>query len=534
MIMLKALIKKQFLELNSFYFQNKKTGKNRSAGGVILMVVLFAFLFLSIGFMFYEIAGSLCLSLVPAGMDWLMFAMMGMMSIALGTFGSVFNTYSMLYKAKDNELLISMPVPPSKILISRMTGVLGMSLLYSAIVWVPSVISYWIVAEPGMASKIFCVLLLLVITLIVSVLTCVLGWVVALISGRLKNKSFFTVLFSLLFLGVYYFVYFRINTLLQSFSANSEKIGSVIRKIYPVYQLGLAGTGEKLPMLLVTAGAVILFAICVAVLSKSFVNIITSQRSGKKKEYKEKAAKVRSASSAIFGKELTHFLKSPTYMLNCGLGLIILTVLGIYVLISGDNLLAMVSQIAAEAPVVVDILPAFGVTAVILLISMNNFSAPSVSLEGKSIWVLQSMPVDGKTIFTAKAKFHIYMNIIPVVFAAAALGIVFSSDVLTTVMMVAVCAAYCIFSAVLGLTLNMKMPNLTWTNEAVPVKQSAAVGICIFGGWAVAVLFSGGAYLLTALDLRIYMLIFTVILLAVSALLWRRLTTKGAKEFFEL
>ena len=27
--MLKALLKKQFLELNSYYFQNRKTGKNR-------------------------------------------------------------------------------------------------------------------------------------------------------------------------------------------------------------------------------------------------------------------------------------------------------------------------------------------------------------------------------------------------------------------------------------------------------------------------------------------------------------------------
>ena len=42
--MLKALLKKQFLELNAFYFQDKKTGKIRSKGGTAGFVLLFVFL----------------------------------------------------------------------------------------------------------------------------------------------------------------------------------------------------------------------------------------------------------------------------------------------------------------------------------------------------------------------------------------------------------------------------------------------------------------------------------------------------------
>ena len=34
-----------------------------------------------------------------------------MLAIVLGAFGSVFNTYSSLYLAKDNDLLLSMPIP---------------------------------------------------------------------------------------------------------------------------------------------------------------------------------------------------------------------------------------------------------------------------------------------------------------------------------------------------------------------------------------------------------------------------------------
>ena len=41
---------------------------------------------------------------------WLYRALMGIVSVTLGVFGSVFNTFSTLYQAKDNDLLFAMPI----------------------------------------------------------------------------------------------------------------------------------------------------------------------------------------------------------------------------------------------------------------------------------------------------------------------------------------------------------------------------------------------------------------------------------------
>ena len=192
--MLKALIRKQFMELFRNYFVNQKTGEPRSKGKITLMFVGFAVLLVIAAGAFFAVAAMLGSGLIPAGMDWLYFALMGMLSILFGTFGSVFNTYAGLYKAKDNDLLISMPIPPSKILLSRMAGVLGLSLLYSALMWVPSMIFYWIAGTPTVLAVVFEILLIPVIALLVSTLTCVLGWLVALISSRLKNRSFVVII----------------------------------------------------------------------------------------------------------------------------------------------------------------------------------------------------------------------------------------------------------------------------------------------------------------------------------------------------
>ena len=78
-------------------------------------------------------------------MGWLYFALMGLLAVFLGAFGSVFNTYASLYLAKDNDLLLSMPIPVRTMLLaSRLLGVYLMGLLYSGVVILPAVIVYWV------------------------------------------------------------------------------------------------------------------------------------------------------------------------------------------------------------------------------------------------------------------------------------------------------------------------------------------------------------------------------------------------------
>ena len=127
--------------------------------------------------------------LIKAGAGWLYMLIMAAESVALGTFGSVFNTYASLYKAKDNDLLLSMPVPAGYLLLVRLTGVYFMSVLYSMVVYIPGLIVYFSTAQRTPSVIICGVLFGILLTLIVLILSCLLGWGVARISSKLKNKS---------------------------------------------------------------------------------------------------------------------------------------------------------------------------------------------------------------------------------------------------------------------------------------------------------------------------------------------------------
>ena len=119
--MIKVLFRKQMLELNRSFFQNKKDGKARSHGKVILSILGFAILMIIVlGGMFALMSMGL-VSLFDAGVGWLYFTIMSILAILLGTFGSVFNTYASLYQAKDNDFLLSLPIPVQDILIVRLS-----------------------------------------------------------------------------------------------------------------------------------------------------------------------------------------------------------------------------------------------------------------------------------------------------------------------------------------------------------------------------------------------------------------------------
>ena len=181
--MLKVLLKKQMTEVFRGYFYNRKTNKARSKANQIVLFSLFAFLMVGVlGGSFTAVALGVCFGLTSAGMGWLYFVLMSSIAIVLGAFGSVFNTYSGLYLPKDNDLLLSMPIPVRTIIVSRLLNVYLLGAMYSGVVMLPTLIVYWVIVGAAIQNVICGIVLFLIITIIVLILSCLLGWIVAKIS----------------------------------------------------------------------------------------------------------------------------------------------------------------------------------------------------------------------------------------------------------------------------------------------------------------------------------------------------------------
>ncbi len=166
--MIKILVKKQLAEIFRSYFYNPKKNKARSKAAVIAYMVMFALLMIGVlGGIFTYLSFTICSALSAAGADWLYFTIMGLIAILLGAFGSVFNTYSGLYLSKDNDLLLSMPIPSNTIITARLLGVYIMGLMYSGIVIIPAAAVYIAAVNHSVFTVISCIIFVFLISLFV-------------------------------------------------------------------------------------------------------------------------------------------------------------------------------------------------------------------------------------------------------------------------------------------------------------------------------------------------------------------------------
>lgn len=530
--MLNLLLKKQFLEIFQVYFYDAKKNKARSKTSTAMYFVLFFLLvFGLLGGIFTFLAVKLCTPLIHVGMDWMYFALMGLISVLLGAFGSVFNTYAGLYLPKDNNLLLAMPIPVAALVGSRLIGVYLMGLLYSGVVILPAAIVYWVTAGVTLQTVLGGLLITMVISVFVLTISCVLGWIVAKISLKLKNKSLITVLISLAVIGVYYFLYFKAQSLIQDLLVNAAVYGERIKgAAYPVYLFGSIGVGNVRAFVIVSVAVALVFCLMWLLLSHSFLQIATSTGKVSHREYREKHIRKRGIDAALLGREFLHFVSSPNYMLNCGLGTFLMPLCAIAVLWKGGEMFVELDGMFAETAGSVPLL-----LCVVLcgFASMNFMTAPSISLEGKSLWLLQSLPVEPWRIFQAKVRMQLFLTGLPMLLCIVCIAVVYPLYLSQLLMIFLFVASYVWLMALTGLLLGIKMPVLTWTNEIMPIKQGAPVMITLFGGFVYMALLFTGFMLLPGWILGFggYMSCFVGVNLFISVLAYLWLRKKGVAIF---
>ena len=138
--MLKILVKKELRQIwvQAFLRGGKaaKKGKKRPSGKG--MAILWAFLSLYLVACFAFMAWFAGKALLLERVEWLYYLLLGGAAILFGTLGSVFSTYSTLYLAKDNDLLLSMPIPVRDVIASRLLSVYVIGLFYTSLIMLPT------------------------------------------------------------------------------------------------------------------------------------------------------------------------------------------------------------------------------------------------------------------------------------------------------------------------------------------------------------------------------------------------------------
>lgn len=529
--MFKALLKTRMAALGAWLLQRGNTSKK---GNTKLKMLGFAALMLYAAFafimMFYAYFVQIAKPFFSVGIGWLYFTLFAMSAFALMFIGGVFMAKSQLYEARDNDMLLSLPIPPKYILASRMAMLMVMNYVFELLVAIPAAIVWFRTAPVSVLAFISFLLIVIALPFLAMAISGLFGWLIALSTSKMRKKSLMTVIFSVLFLGLYIVGFSQINVYIQKLVLNGTAIAGSLGSVSPLFWIGSA-VAEPNALYLVYSLLILLlpFVLMYYVLSATLIKVITSKRGVAKVKYEEREMQSVSPTKALFRRELKRLLASPVYILNAGLGVVFITIAAVALVIKKAYILGLMAQIGYGK----DTLAAFFVFALCLMSSVILFTAPSISLEGKTLWIIKSLPISEEKILKAKLDLHIYLSLPAVLLASLAAIYVLEPSISAAVVILLAPSFFIMLSANVGLICNLKSPNFDWVNETQVVKQSMSVLFAMLFS-SILVLVPGGIYIALfagKTSLIPYMPIYTLLLIIAWRLTRSWIYTRGAVIF---
>ena len=494
------------------------------------MTVLLVFCYIMIIFAVFGMSMGMMASLQPLGAEYIVLNIMMMAASVMVLFTTIYKVNGTLFGFRDYDLQMALPIKTSTLIASRVLILYFLNILFVLGVMVPAGVAYAIIAQPAAAFYPFFIITLFAIPMLPIIIATVIGTLIAMAASRFKRKNGMSVILTVVafvaFMVVWLGFWTNSGDIMMNFADVGGMVNNVLTSIYPMTALygNAVGGFDILALVLflvISFGAFAVFTAVVAKLFKKLNTSITTTRAAA--NYKMTELKETSPKKALYKKEMKRYFSSSQYVLNTAVGPLLLVVVSVILLVSGVDGFGVYSDIPGFA----HLLSAAAPLGIAFFIVIASTTASAISLEGKNLWIVKSLPVDTRLILKAKLNVALTIYIPTVIVCGTLFNLALSPDPLFIVLMYALPLAYSYFSALFGLKSNLGSPNFDWTNEVTVVKQSKPVLVTMLVGMLLSIV---PAILAVFVGTWVVLVAFVLVTI-LDIVLYRDLMTRGVAQF---
>ena len=424
-----------------------------------------------------------------------------------------------LFAYKDYDFIMSLPIKKSTIIYSRVAALYAAEGIWSFAIMLPVFLAYFTfeaVTIPRLIGALFALILGPNLAVSAAIL---LAFTVAALAAKLHFKSLGMVIggiFGLLFMVAYLFFIFTLSFNADKLSAGAAgnfqaTVFSVASSVGLVYlpSLWIADffrSGSLVSFLLFVLVSVGAPAAIVAIIShfNDRINALVSEDKVQKKfTTKQISTKSVTPFVALIRKEIQTIIGYPAVFVNMLFGCLLMVILAFISLFFNTSSIVANFVPASEVPRYLPLARTiFGMATTWFGTSMfcaANSAAISYSLEGRSNWLMATMPVSSRQIFGAK----IAVNMLYVAFFSILTQIFFLIPGHITIetalrnVILPLCIVFLV--ANVGLAIDIRRPNFDWTSVIDITKRSLSVTVSSLVGTLGSMIVIGGTFMLMIL-----------------------------------
>lgn len=515
---IKTLTKLELCNLfnwNAYRFCKDKQARKKAnlllvVYGILIFMLLFYMGGLSYGLIYLRMA-----EVVPA-------YLITIASLLIFFFG-IFKAGSILFKQNGYDILCSLPVSRSAIVVSRFLRMYVENLALAAVVLVPGFAVYAWMLHPNASFYFTGFMGMLFVPLAPIAGAAFIGALVTGISSRMKHKSLVASGLCLLVVLGIMLGSSKLSSLEGNISTDmlkelSTTVSTLLKQLYPpAVWLGDAILGGNFLSCLANGMLfLILFLSVIALVSMNFHSICRMLYStSAKHNYQMETLQKESVMLALCKRELKRYFSSSVYVTNTIIGPIMGTVF------AGALLFVDMDAFTKTLPIAMDLRAAIPFVLAGIF-SMMTTTATSISMEGKNWWIVRTLPLSTKDILDAKILMNLVLVLPFYLLSEVLMCVALKPGILEFLWLLFIPAIIIVFSCVYGITINLLFPVLNWESEVSVVKQSASSLIGGMGGFLFALVCAVPVMLLPSVYSDIVALLICVMLAVLTIVLYRR------------
>lgn len=535
MSQLKTLLKNDLrtsFRFNSFSNNPRKRNnkKKSSLAGPILLLILFIFL----SFMY---SGMFTFLSKVADMRYTGLYFGTALGAIVCLVMTIAKAYSSLFKTKDFELLVSLPIPTKTILLSKFISLSILGYAAFALFYIPAVICNILIFGLSLPILIFSILTVMLAPMLIITLCSFLSYLVNSLLSKFKYQKAVKTFFSIIFFIVYFVAIFSFSTISSSMEGESvesaiticTQIENIFSKIFlPSIWITKAMQGEYMFYLAFAAICIIPFTLYTLYVGKNFLRInLMSRRVYTNKNYQFKALKGASPKISLVKREFKTLFSSTTYLINTITG----PLLSVFMVILFSTLF---SNLEAEegGELLLTFLPIIVLLISSFMLGMVPTTSCSINFEGKRLWLLKTAPLSTKSILQSKLLIYTFFTFPFILINGILMNVLLEMDIVTRICCFIIPFFIVNIYGIEGLLVNTKSYRLDWNTEAEAIKQGTNTLWSLLASFILSIiLFAPTLVILAIFGIVASIILLLVLSIAILIIMYALLMKHGTKLF---